>query len=629
MPKTREQIIQEALNKKQPQSFIGPVGMGSEGGITRESIIRAQLDRKMNEAQQPKPSAMQNAANAGLGAIETGLMLASGAVSEPVAGLVGLATAPFQGAGKAVQNIESTRNAMTYQPRTESGRGYVQAIGEAIEPVASYAGSVNKRLGDIGYEAGGPVFGAVGASLLPAALEVAGVRGINFGRKVSSADISPEARQILDAGQSRNVPVRTSDVLPPENFASRWAQSIYDKIPFIGGASQRQAQQTLRQEAVRGLADEFGLELDSIGDLASNIVNSISRKNAETLSRAGSQRLLATQALDPIGAVPLDSTLSTIDDLLKKQADLGARADNELVKKLNDIKQSISSGPMAGGLQQPRNFSGIKEIRTTVIDDLKAINRSDDPRSFGPLQQVKSAIDKDMISFARQNDPQAARNWLESNRVFAKELEAVRNTELRRAFNSGNTTPEVVLPILRGGRRSELQRLNLALTPSGRKSARAALLYDALAESNYFADPLNSNPDRFANALNRQNRMQAIDVFFEGADKEALQGFVKLLDATRRAQQAGVVTPTGQQLVPFAVGGAAFSEPMIAAISTATLSGIGRFYESAGMRNFLLKLNNVKPGSRQEMALLESSIPMLTASLKTLTEQQQNNEEKK
>ena len=627
MSKTREQIIQEALAKKEPQRFIGPVGMGSEGGMTRDSIIRAQLDRKMNEAQRPKPSAMQRAANAGLGALETGMAIASGAISEPVAGLVGLATVPFQGTGKAVENIQSTRQAMTYQPRTESGRGYVQSIGEAIEPVASYAGSVNKRIGDIGYEAGGPILGAVGQSLLPAALEIAGVRGISSGRNIARTDISPEARQVLEAGSARNIPVRTSDVLPPENFASRWAQSIYDKIPFIGGAGQRQAQQSLRQEAVRGIADEFGLELDSIGELSANIVNSISRKNAETLSRAGSQRLLATQALDPIGAVPLNSTLSTIDDLLKKQSDLGARADNDLVKKLSDIKESITSGPMAGGLQQPRNFSGVKEIRTTVIDDLKAINRSDDPRSFGPLQQVKSAIDKDMISFARQNDPQAARNWLESNRVFAKELEAVRNTELRRAFNSGNTTPEIVLPILRGGKRSELQRLNLALTPSGRRSARAALIYDALAESNYFADPLNSNPDRFANALNRQNRMQAVDVFFEGKDKEALQGFVKLLDATRRAQQAGVVTPTGQQLVPFAVGGAAFSEPMIAALSTATLSGIGRFYESAGMRNFLLKLNNVKPGSRQEMALLEATIPAITASLKTLSEQQQTTEE--
>lgn len=626
MAKTKEQIIQEALARKQPRRFVGPVGMVPEGPMTRQAMIQAALDRKLAAApvQQSMPSRM---GQAGLGALETGMMMASGAVAEPAAGLVGLATTPFQGLEQGVQNIEATRQALTYEPRTMAGQQYTQALGGAIEPVARFASGVSERMGEAGFQAGGPVLGAIGQTALPAALELAGVKGVNLGRTVSRSDIAPDARQVLEAGQARNVPVQTSDVLPPQNFATRWMQSIYDKIPVLGGASTRQAQQAARQEAVRGLADEFGLELESIGDLSVNMVNSINQQNAATLSRAGAQRLQATQVLDPLGAVPMNTTFSAIDKLLQEQASLGARADTGLVQKLTDIRDSLAVGPMAQGIQQPRNFSGIKDIRTTVIDDLKAINRSDDPRSFAQLQQVKSAMDKDMVAFARQADPQAARNWLESNRVFARELEATRRTELRRAFNAGNTTPEIVLPILRGGKRSELQRLNSALTPSGQRSARAALVYDALAESGYFADPANANPDRLANALKRQNRLQAVDVFFTGNDKEALQGFVRLLDATRRAQQAGVVTPTGLQLVPFAVGGAAFQEPLMAAISTATLSGIGRFYESAGMRNFLLKLNNTKAGSRQEMALLEAAVPALTASLKTLSEQQQTGEE--
>jgi hypothetical protein len=626
MAKTKEQIIQEALARKQPERFVGPVGMIPEGPMTRQAMIQAALDRKLAAApvQQSMPSRI---GQAGLGALETGMMMASGAVAEPAAGLVGFATTPFQGIGQGVQNIEATRQALTYEPRTMAGQQYTQALGGAIEPVARFASGVSERMGEAGFQAGGPVLGAIGQTALPAALELAGVKGVNLGRTVSKSDIAPDARQVLESGQARNVPVQTSDVLPPQNFATRWMQSIYDKIPVLGGASTRQTQQAARQEAVRGLADEFGLELESVGDLSVNMVNSINQQNAATLSRAGAQRLQATQVLDPLGAVPMNTTFSAIDKLLQEQASLGARADTGLIQKLTDIRDSLAVGPMVQGIQQPRNFSGVKDIRTTVIDDLKAINRSDDPRSFAQLQQVKSAMDKDMVAFARQADPQAARNWLESNRVFARELEATRRTELRRAFNAGNTTPEIVLPILRGGKRSELQRLNSALTPSGQRSARAALVYDALAESGYFADPANANPDRLANALKRQNRLQAVDVFFTGNDKEALQGFVRLLDATRRAQQAGVVTPTGQQLVPFAVGGAAFAEPVMAAISTATLSGIGRFYESAGMRNFLLKLNNTKAGSRQEMALIEAAVPALTASLKTLSEQQQTGEE--
>jgi len=578
--------------------------------------------RKADQVQQT-PTMGQRAIAAG----ETALMMASGAIAEPVAGLVGLATAPFQGVGQGVQNIEATRQALAYQPRTALGQQYVQNIGQIIEPIASKIGQASEALGEAGFQAGGPMLGTIGATAIPAALELIGVRGVSGLRRAAKAPIPNEAAQVLNASRAANVPVMTTDVLPPQNFASRWAQSMYDKIPIIGGAGPRQAQQLARQEAVRGLADEYGLELDSIGDLSQNIVNSISQRNAETLANAGIQRVRALQVLDPAGEVPLTSTMQTIDKLLAQQADLGPRADAGLVKSLSDIKESLRNFDPQQQRQMGRNFSGVKDIRTTVIDDLKAVNRSDDPRNFGALQQVKSAIDKDMVDFARNTDPQAAADWLLSNRVFAKELEAVRRTELRRAFNSGNTTPEVVLPIIRGGKRSELQRLNSALTPSGQRSARSAVIYDALAESGYFADPLNANPDRLANAFKRQNRMQAMDVFFNGNDKEALQGFIRLLDATRRAQQAGVVTPTGQQLVPFAMGGAAFAEPILAGLSTATLSGFGRFYESAGMRNFLLRLNNTKAGSPQEASMLEAAVPALTSSLKTLTESQQNQEE--
>jgi hypothetical protein len=626
MAKTREQIIQEAMARKQSERFVGPVGMVPEGPLTRQGIAQAVLARKMAEVPAQsfgqrlrEMNALESQAGRALG--ETAATLATGAVAEPVAGLVGLATAPFQGLQQGVQNIEATRQALTYQPRSELGQSAVAGIGQAMQPIAQPLQAASQYLGERGFQAGGPVLGAAGETLIPAAMELAGLQGVRTARRVANAPIAPEAEQILRAGQTRNVPVRTSDILPPQNFASRWMQSMYDKIPFVGGGQQRQAQQVLRQEAVQGLADEFGLQLDSIGDLSLDLVNSIKTENAARLQRAAQQRKAATNVLDPIGAVPINRSISTIDSLIAEQQRLGARADTKLISDLEDIKSSLSLDPQT---QQARNFSGIKDIRSTVIDDLKAINRSDDPRHFGVYQRVKSAIDQDMVDFARNNDRQAARDWLQSNRVFATELENVRRTELRRAFNSANTTPEKILPLLRGGVRSDLERLNRSMTPQGQRSARAAILYDALAESGYFADPLNANPDRLANALKRQNRLQAVDVFFSGADKDALQGFVRLLDATRKAQQAGVVTPTGQQLVPLAIGGAAFTEPVMTALSTATLAGIGRFYESAGMRNFLLKLNNTKAGSPQEMRLLEAAVPALTASVKSL---QQTTEE--
>jgi len=625
----------EVIGKRRQPTFVGPVGMVPGGEITPESVAQAVLDRRLAQAPQELPqtsfrqrlaemNALESQAGQALG--ETAATVASGAVAEPVSGLVGLVTTPFQGLQQGVRNIAATQQAMTYQPRSQLGQQMVRGIGEALQPVAQPLQKASQYLGEKGFQAGGPLLGAAGETIIPATMELAGLGSVRTARRVAGAPIAPEAEQIIRAGEMRNVPVTTSDVLPPQNFASRWMQSMYEKIPFIGGANQRQAQQALRQEAVQGLADEFGLQLDSIGDLSVDLVNSIKAENAARLKRAAQQRKAAIDVLDPAGVVPLNTTMTTIDRLIAEQNALGARADESLVRSLSDIKDSLQNFDPAQQRQMGRNFSGVKDIRSTVIDDLKAINRSDDPRRFGPLQQVKSAIDKDMVAFARNTDQQAAADWLRSNRVFATELENVRRTELRRAFNSANTTPEKILPLLRGGVRSELNRLNRSLTPQGQRAARSAILYDALAESGYFADPLNANPDRLANALKRQNRLQAVDVFFSGSDKDALQGFVRLLDATRRAQQAGVVTPTGQQLVPFALGGAALTEPVMTAISTATLAGIGKFYESAGMRNFLLKLNNTKAGSPQEMSVLEAAVPALTAAVKSLAAQQSNEE---
>ena len=625
----------EVIGKRRQPTFVGPVGMVPGGEITPESVAQAVLDRRLAQAPQELPQtsfrqrlAEMNAleAQAGQALGETAATVASGAVAEPVSGLVGLVTTPFQGLQQGVRNIAATQQAMTYQPRSQLGQQMLRGVGEALQPVAQPLQKASQYLGEKGFQAGGPLLGAAGETIIPATMELAGLGSVRTARRVAGAPIAPEAEQIIRAGEMRNVPVTTSDVLPPQNFASRWMQSMYEKIPFIGGANQRQAQQVLRQEAVQGLADEFGLQLDSIGDLSVDLVNSIKAENAARLKRAAQQRKAAIDVLDPAGVVPLNTTMTTIDRLIAEQNALGARADQSLVRSLSDIKDSLQNFDPAQQRQMGRNFSGVKDIRSTVIDDLKAINRSDDPRRFGPLQQVKSAIDKDMVAFARNTDQQAAADWLRSNRVFATELENARRTELRRAFNSANTTPEKILPLLRGGVRSDLERLNRSLTPQGQRAARSAILYDALAESGYFADPLNANPDRLANALKRQNRLQAVDVFFSGSDKDALQGFVRLLDATRRAQQAGVVTPTGQQLVPFALGGAALAEPVMTAISTATLAGIGRFYESAGMRNFLLKLNNTKAGSPQEMSVLEAAVPALTAAVKSLAAQQSNEE---
>lgn len=109
--------------------------------------------------------------------LEPAATFISGAIAEPVAGLAGVATAPFVGPERATQSIEATREALTFQPRTVQGKIGLQAVAE-FPPVRAFIEGLQKSerfLGDIGFDIAGPAGGAFGASIPTAILEGLGL----------------------------------------------------------------------------------------------------------------------------------------------------------------------------------------------------------------------------------------------------------------------------------------------------------------------------------------------------------------------------------------------------------------------------------------------------------------------
>lgn len=83
---------------------------------------------------------------------ETALALGSGIVAEPVAGIAGIAKGAIGEVGEALglaeerdfaqragETIESTKEALTFQPRTEEGKAGVEAVGGAIQTAVDAA----------------------------------------------------------------------------------------------------------------------------------------------------------------------------------------------------------------------------------------------------------------------------------------------------------------------------------------------------------------------------------------------------------------------------------------------------------------------------------------------------------
>lgn len=478
-----------------------------------------------------------------------------------------------------------------------SGRALIPLLAAESQALPAIGETPEERTKERAINLG--ITGAVGAA---GAGIVKGVQRIRAGRA------TPEQKLLQEAAEESRVPLLTTDILPPESSVGQLAQRLGEKVPIVGTGGQRLAQQKARQDVVQGIADRYGLDINSpVGEA---MITSLKANNAKALASAAAQRNGAIESLDRFGGVKAPRAIAAVDAALAAQKELGTRAKKEIVTSLTNIKTELSKSP---------GFGLSARIRSDLINDIRQVNRGDDIARQGPiLQSVKSAMDKDLVAFARTNDRRAAADWLRSNRAFTEELEKTGRTELKRILSTGDSTPENVAALLRTSKPSVLKRLRSSLGSDGRAAARASIMRDALEESGFFSARIGPNPNTFSTALNKPHRIKAIDVFFSGKDKKQLDGIRRLLAATQRAQ---AFTPeTGLQLLaPAAVGGlgsAAFLQAPGAITALATISTAGalaRAYESRAVRSLLIRLSNAPKGSKVERELINKLVPAMTA----------------
>jgi hypothetical protein len=99
---------------------------------TDPAVIQATVQKMLSQPAQP--DAEPPADNFfGASVIEPAAAIASGIGSEIAGGLAGLVTAPIAGSEQATENIQSIKEAGTYQPRTEAGQAGLQTVGDLVQ----------------------------------------------------------------------------------------------------------------------------------------------------------------------------------------------------------------------------------------------------------------------------------------------------------------------------------------------------------------------------------------------------------------------------------------------------------------------------------------------------------------
>ncbi|WP_447841376.1 lytic transglycosylase domain-containing protein [Enterobacter ludwigii] len=385
--------------------------------------------------------------------------------------------------------------------------------------------------------------------------------------------MSPEAQQAIRFANSADVPLHTTDLLQPNSRVGRMAQTTAENIPFAGTSSMRAGQQEARSQLVNEYASRFGEYDPSI------VIGSLKSKTAGIKQAAGNRLEQVQSAMTGVTIQPTRA-LQQIDDEISSLQKLGKVADNDTISKLQAYRDELAGGNV--DLQQLSN------LRSQFRQDVKGERVVMPNRSDAAIHRVYRAMTGDIDSSIGQNlGNDTLRRYKQANAVYADEASKLQNTRLKNVLMKGDLTPEVVNNMLFSKNKSEVQNLYNSVGQIGRAQMRNGIIGKAMEKSG-------GSPDQFLRQVNLMSNQTGIA--FKGRDAAYLKGLKNYLESTKRAGQAGVTTPTGQQAIPFIMG--------IGTVTNPALIGVGggygllaRMYESEPARNAMLRLANTPRGS--------------------------------
>lgn len=478
-------------------------------------------------------------------------------------------------AGGASQNtINTFDRAMTHRsgiPNTVSG-----AIDRAYTPSGTHAPGVATAA----QLAGGMLF--PGASPSKPTVRA----------PVARAAAKPPVNALLQDAQSAGVRVMTSDVKPPRTFVGKSAQAIGERIPYAGTGPARQAQQAERIAAVKGLLTDFNAP--EAGGIIDQVATDFAKTRGNIITKLTNAKNSVIQGAP--GAVNTPQAVSAIDAQIANLAGINADKYAPIIKELEGFKSVLTSGKTLDQIEGNRKLLGdlFKDPSLAAIagDGQKALNAI-----YGPLRADMGNHIKTTLG------NEAMLRWQSANKQLSVMAGELGNSAFKSVLSKAETSPEDVARLLFSKKPSDVRRLFSNLSIDGRAKAQSAVLHKAMQDAGGVE---NLSPDRFIGSVNKLGR--TVGVIFDPTDLTRIEGLSRVLGATKRAAEASIAPPTGaQNAIPILsavltdmMGGAG------AAITSGGLIGLtARAYESAPVRNALLKVARAPKGSKIEAQMIE------------------------
>ncbi|EPB1100472.1 DNA transfer protein [Escherichia coli] len=564
------------------------IGTAIDEYFAGQAVQQQTVNQANNEPAREEPSLMQQA-----GDWLTGGQSAGQIAEQAGRGLVNIPFDVLQGGASLINAISQGLGGPkvlddVYRPVDRPTDPYAQAgetIGGYLVPGVGTAGSMAigslaeaaNQKGDFAQNAAKNA----GVNLAAQGVLSAAAKGIGRGITAVRGEISPADQQLLKRAAAADVPVMTSDVVPPKTKLGNQLQG-YSEGVIAGTGPMRAAQQDARTKLVNRFTEKYGDYDPSV--VVDSLKSGVAREKSLAKSKLNnlSGRMVG-KPVDTSGAI------RAIDGAVNELGKLKGVSDTQTISALNDYKnaiQEITNGDDA--------FELLDKLRTQFRIDVKGDRTVLPSMSQTMVDRVYNSLTNSLSkSIAKWLSPKDASAWRAGKADYAKMATHATQTRLKNVLNKGDLTPEAVNTIVYGQYGSDIARLYGKLDQKGKDMLRAAYI-------SKIADKVGDSPQKMMTELGKLRKQANGQVFktvFGGKNGKEIEGMLSILDATKRASEANVVTKTGMTLAPLVrvIGNLKTGGALLAGET-----GIGlmsRVYESPMARNALLRLANTKAGT--------------------------------
>lgn len=393
------------------------------------------------------------------------------------------------------------------------------------------------------------------------------------------------AQAIIQSGQKHNVPVFASDAAG-NGFIKKVTEGLED-VPILGVRAERKGQMQAASDAAAQVIDDLKQKMINASPNLGGIQkiadsgDSIRRKTAQSIlsdvqnagddwnkiiQNSGNLKLYNAkleadnkynkleELANQYGNVGKDNTLAALDNSISGASE-SVLPDKTLINQLQILKNNIASKDL--------NYSQMRQARSQVgnliTDYYKGANAAVGSEGAGYLQNVKNAISSDMDNFAKNGAPELKQAWQDADSFYKKNVVPYKDTQLAKAL-TGDSPDEIYNKFITRGTvegdkgTSRALKFYNALDNQGQAAVRYGMVKDAF-EKAIDRDTNTFSPAKFSTQLD--NIAAARGVFFQGKDKQEIEGFKNLMRNVQRSKIASEKPETGIKVIPhIATGGA-------------------------------------------------------------------------